>query len=531
DYSTTGGSSLHLQATATLSTYFMGILSSSYSTLNVQADSTTKWGSSRLRVALVLDNTGSMAQDGKLTGLKTATKNLLDQLKAAVSVDGDVYVSIIPFSKDVRVDMSDYTTDWDTWIGWDDGTDNSWDGSHGTCSTGNSSDSPRSKCLSKSSCSISGYTSQSSCTSAGTCSLSSYTTQNSCTGAGTCSLSSYTTQNSCTGAGTCSDSQYTTQSMCTATGTCSLSGHSTQTSCQNAGTCSNPGQTSQSSCTGSKACSNSTYTSKSNCQNHGYTWGFGTWTHGVWTAKVPSTWTAGVWTPGVWTWGVWGTATWTHDAHTTWSGCITDRGSSWTSGPGTSAGYDQDVTAPSSSVAGTMYPAEDYSLCTQPVIGLNYDWDSMKTMVDNMAANGSTNQPIGLVWGWLSLAGGGGPFTVPAMDSDYTYNQVIILLSDGLNTQDRWYGNGMATSTSVDNRMRTSSGAGTCANIKAAGITIYTIQVNTGSPGDPTSTLLQNCASNTTGTTDHFYELKNANDIVTTFQKIGTNLTKLHVAN
>ena len=32
----------------------------------------------------------------------------------------------------------------------------------------------------------------------------------------------------------------------------------------------------------------------------------------------------------------------------------------------------------------------------------------------------------------------------------------------------------------------------TCNNIKAAGITLYTIQVNTG--GEPTSTLLQNCA-------------------------------------
>ena len=36
------------------------------------------------------------------------------------------------------------------------------------------------------------------------------------------------------------------------------------------------------------------------------------------------------------------------------------------------------------------------------------------------------------------------------------------------------------------------NGTGTCANIKAAGVTIYTVQVNTG--GDPTSTLLQNCA-------------------------------------
>jgi len=522
DYSTTGGASLHLEATATLSTYFMGILSSSYSTLNVQADSTTKWGSSRLRVALVLDNTGSMADDGKLTALKTATKNLLDQLKAAVSVDGDVYVSIIPFSRDVRVDMSDYTTDWDTWIGWDDGTDHSWDGQYGTCSSGNYS--PRSSCTSHSGCSISGYSNQSSCTSAGTCSLSSYTTQSTCTGAGTCSLSSYTTQSSCTGAGTCSNSSYTTQSSCTATGTCSLSAYTSQSTCTANGTCSNPLETTQSNCTGVKACNNANYTSKTSCQNAGHTWGFGTWTKGVWTTKVPSTWTAGVWTPGVWTAGVWGTNTWTHNAHTTWSGCITDRGSSWTTGPGTTAGYDQDVTAPSSSIAGTMYPAEEYSACTQPVLGLNYDWDSMKTMVDNMAAAGNTNQPIGLVWGWLSLAGGAGPFTVPALDSDYTYTQVIILLSDGLNTQDRWY----SSQSSIDKRMY-NNGPGTCANIKAAGITIYTIQVNTG--GDPLSTLLQNCASNTTGTTDHFFELTNASDIITTFQKIGTNLTKLHVAN
>ena len=97
--------------------------------------------------------------------------------------------------------------------------------------------------------------------------------------------------------------------------------------------------------------------------------------------------------------------------------------------------------------------------------------------------------------------------------------------SDGLNTQDRWYGNGSSTSTSVDARMYDSSGSGTCANIKAAGITIYTIQVNTG--GDPTSTLLQNCASSVP---DKFFLLTSANQIITTFNAIGTNLTKLRIA-
>jgi hypothetical protein len=157
------------------------------------------------------------------------------------------------------------------------------------------------------------------------------------------------------------------------------------------------------------------------------------------------------------------------------------------------------------------------------MMGLSYDWTGMTSLVNNMSPNGSTNQPIGLVWGWMSLAGGG-PMTVPAMDSNYDYKQIIILLTDGLNTQDRWYGNGSSTATSVDDRMVDSSGNGTCANIKAAGITLYTIQVNTGN--DPTSTMLQNCASDS----NKFFLLTSADQIVTTFQQIGTNLTQLYLS-
>ena len=114
----------------------------------------------------------------------------------------------------------------------------------------------------------------------------------------------------------------------------------------------------------------------------------------------------------------------------------------------------------------------------------------------------------------MSLAGGG-PFTAPAMDGGYTYSQVIILLTDGLNTQDRWY----SSQSSIDTREQA-----TCNAIKAAGITLYTIQVNTG--GDPTSTLLQNCASSS----DKFFLLTSADQIVTTFNQIGTNLSNLYVA-
>ena len=147
----------------------------------------------------------------------------------------------------------------------------------------------------------------------------------------------------------------------------------------------------------------------------------------------------------------------------------------------------------------------------------------MASVVNGMSPGGSTNQGLGLQLGWMSLVGGG-PFPAPpAMDPLYQYTQVIILLTDGLNTQDRWYGDGSSLGTTQDAEIDARQQM-TCDNIKAAGIVLYTIQVNTG--GDPTSTLLQNCAS----TSDKFYLLTTASEINTTFNTIGTNLTKLRVA-
>ncbi|MEP7031071.1 MAG: hypothetical protein ABI830_09080, partial [Pseudolabrys sp.] len=215
---------------------------------------------------------------------------------------------------------------------------------------------------------------------------------------------------------------------------------------------------------------------------------------------------------------------WVVNNHNTWNGCITDRGNATTPN---SANYDQKVTAPVSGTAASYYPAEQYSYCAQPMMGLSYNWTAMNSLVDAMQPDGNTNQPIGLVWAWQSLVGGG-PLVMPAKDSNYTYTDVIVLMSDGLNTQDRWYTN----QTSIDKRMYDSSnnGAGTCANIKAAGVTIYTVQVNTG--GDPTSTIMQNCAGSPDKLNDptKFFMVTSANGLGSVFNQIGTNLTQLRVA-
>ena len=116
-YTTAGGSQLKISVSGSMDTSFMKLMG--FSSLNIGSTSTVKWGNQRLRVALVLDNTGSMNDAGKLPAMKAAAKNLLKQLKDAATTNGDVYVSIIPFSKDVNVGKSNYTQSWIRWELWD----------------------------------------------------------------------------------------------------------------------------------------------------------------------------------------------------------------------------------------------------------------------------------------------------------------------------------------------------------------------------------------------------------------------------
>ncbi len=73
-----------------------------------------------------------MADDGKITALKSATHSLLTQLQNAASTNGDVYVSIIPFSKDVNVGSANYNGNWIDWDDWE-AANGSWQNTQ-TCS-------------------------------------------------------------------------------------------------------------------------------------------------------------------------------------------------------------------------------------------------------------------------------------------------------------------------------------------------------------------------------------------------------------
>jgi hypothetical protein len=198
--------------------------------------------------------------------------------------------------------------------------------------------------------------------------------------------------------------------------------------------------------------------------------------------------------------------------------------------------YDTTNAPASTGTAGTLMPAEQYAIyCPTPLMALSYDWTALSSKIDAMVPNGGTNQAVGLQWGFQSLTSA--PFTIPAYAANYTYQKVIILLTDGLNTQDRWYGNGIDPAPQVDARQQI-----LCDNVNAAGITLYAVQVNTG--GDPTSTLLQQCAGTAAvpasagiaavparyPDASKFFLLTSSTGIVTTFNQIGTALSNLRVA-
>jgi von Willebrand factor type A domain len=173
-----------------------------------------------------------------------------------------------------------------------------------------------------------------------------------------------------------------------------------------------------------------------------------------------------------------------------------------------------------------MAHAEQYRYCGESVLGMTSVKDSKQDLlnkIDAMYPNGSTNQGVGLAWAWLTLATSG-PFTAPvAKDPNYSYQDVIVLLTDGLNTQSRYDGNGSSHSTATDDRQ-----ALLCANIKGKDTKIFAVQVAT--DGDPQSSMLKNCTSEPTNP-NYFSYITQASQMTVKFQNIFKELSKLRVAS
>lgn len=107
DYSSARGPNLTLNGSGVFTTNFLSMLG--YKNLLFKALAISTRGMF-LRLALVLDNTGLISQDNKTRALQTSVHDLLTRLQNAATPAVDVYVSIIPFNKDVNIGTSNIGT-------------------------------------------------------------------------------------------------------------------------------------------------------------------------------------------------------------------------------------------------------------------------------------------------------------------------------------------------------------------------------------------------------------------------------------
>jgi Flp pilus assembly protein TadG len=207
-------------------------------------------------------------------------------------------------------------------------------------------------------------------------------------------------------------------------------------------------------------CSNSSYHSQTSCLSHD-----------------------GIWTPA---------------AHSTWNGCVMDRD------------QNNDVNAtPTGDGAAVNYRAHQASNCPVAMTPLSSDWPALNTKIDAMTPSGNTNVTIGMQMAWQTLTPAA-PFNAPAVSPDV--DKVIILLTDGVNTQNRW----TSSTTSIDSRTQKA-----CDNAKLANIKLYTVRVIDGN-----ATLLQGCATKP----DMYFNVQQASQLNSVFASIAQNLANLRIA-
>jgi Flp pilus assembly protein TadG len=210
-----------------------------------------------------------------------------------------------------------------------------------------------------------------------------------------------------------------------------------------------------------QVCSKTQYTGKNSCQNNGGTWG--------------------------------------PKPHSTWNGCVWDRDQS----------YDTNNAGTTTSIKATLYSAHQESNCPVPMMTLTNDWTGLNAKIDSMQPVGNTNVTIGLQVAFQSLSPVA-PFNAAAPQTDL--DKVIILLTDGDNTENRW-----STNQNSINQRTTLA----CNNVKAANIKLYTIRVINGNAG-----LLQQCATKP----DMYYDVQNASQLSAVFSTIAQNLANLRLS-
>lgn len=245
-----------------------------------------------------------------------------------------------------------------------------------------------------------------------------------------------------------------------------------------------------------------------------------------------------------------------------WKGCVRARVGNETNENGDSVALDLWDIAPDGSNVNTLWPLHikpvhlytrrngnkprnsqlrnrledvDDECPDAEILPLTNDKDSIVDKIDEMNAEGWTNIPNGLMWGWHVLSSAE-PFTEGESYDEPDVRKVIVVLTDGRNDVGNYYSNKLDGSYSAYG-MTAYGHLGTgnprtvlddkledvCENVKSKGILIYSITFQLNDTN--TQNLMRNCATRN----DMYFNSPDSSSLQEAFEEIAIGLQKLQL--
>lgn len=197
--------------------------------------------------------------------------------------------------------------------------------------------------------------------------------------------------------------------------------------------------------------------------------------------------------------------------------------------------------APSVALLGRHYAGSSNPCLSTSIMPLTTDRAALKTRIDSLQASGSTAGHIGLAWGWYMVSPNFGSLwpqdSQPGAYGAEKLMKVVVLMTDGaFNTaycngvvsRDAGSGSGSASdhiNCNAPNGDAFAQALSLCANMKAAGVTIYTVGFDVATD-QRAQDLVNQCATDA----EHVYLPTSGSDLRLAFRAIGEDISALRLS-
>lgn len=188
----------------------------------------------------------------------------------------------------------------------------------------------------------------------------------------------------------------------------------------------------------------------------------------------------------------------------TWNGCAGSRN------------YPLDNQA---AVGNDRVPGVMNVWCGSEVLRLTKDRSTIDAAIDGLTAGGDTFIPAGLLWGWRTLSPDAPYADATSSTAQNAARKVLVLMTDGANTRSPNYPDHEGYDAASANTLM----AETCAAIKAAKITVYTVAFNV--TDQAAKDRLTACASSAS----QFFDAPSASELKAAFEAIGKAMAAIYL--